>query len=134
MIKEYGVKEHVIFFGPVSEAKKYNLMSRAHLLLHASVKEGWGLVVLEAAYMGTPSVVYNVPGLRDVVKHQKTGIVVANNSPHEMAREAVLLYKDKKRYTEFEKNGRVWAQSLSWKKVVFQSLQLLHSAIQRSSK
>src|SRR5258706_3502435 len=65
MMREYGIEDHVIFFGNVSEGRKFSLLSRAHILLHASVKEGWGLVVLEAASVGTPAVVYNVHGLRD---------------------------------------------------------------------
>ena len=57
MAEEYGVRNHVTFFGNLSEKEKYERMRRAHLLLHASVKEGWGLVVLEAAASGTPAVV-----------------------------------------------------------------------------
>ena len=45
-------------------------------LLVASVREGWGLVVTEAAACGTPSIVYDVPGLRDAVRHEVTGLVV----------------------------------------------------------
>ena len=103
MIAEYGVEGNVVFFGKVSEQKKYALMAKAHILLHASVKEGWGLVVLEAASVGTPSVVYDVPGLRDVVKNRKTGIVVRNNSPQEMVKEALRLMGDKKQYQKFQK-------------------------------
>lgn len=134
MIKEYGADNHVLFFGSVSEKEKYDLMSRAHILLHASVKEGWGLVVLEAAYAGTPAVVYNVPGLKDVVKNGRTGIVIENNSPHEMAKQAILLYNDKKKYSLFQKNGRAWVQSLSWNKAISQSLDLLQRAISGNGK
>jgi glycosyltransferase involved in cell wall biosynthesis len=131
MIADYGVTPNVTFYGAVSEAKKYELMARAHLLLHASVKEGWGLVVLEAAFVGTPAVVYNVSGLKDVVKHQKTGIVVTNNSPQEMARQTILLYNDNKEYAIFQKNGRAWVQSLSWNRVIPQSLDILQRAIRK---
>lgn len=129
MIDEYGVTGNITMFGEVTEKKKYELMSRAHLLLHASVKEGWGLVVLEAAYVGTPSVVYNVNGLKDVVKSGKTGIVLPDNSPREMAREAVRLYRDKRRYWEFQKNGKAWAAGLTWRDAVRSSLRVLKRAI-----
>ena len=42
-------------------------MSRAHVLAVTSVREGWGLVVSEAAALGTPTVAYRVPGLRESV-------------------------------------------------------------------
>lgn len=55
----------VIFHGRVDEATKRDLLARAHLLVVTSVREGWGLVVDEAAAMGTPTVAYDVAGLRD---------------------------------------------------------------------
>jgi glycosyltransferase involved in cell wall biosynthesis len=128
MIEEYGVVQSAVFWGNVTETKKMDLMSRASILLHASVKEGWGLVVLEAASVGTPAVVYNVPGLRDVVKHNKTGIVLSDNSPHEMAREALRLFMDNKKYLDFQHNGKDWVKSLQWEKVTSLSLEVLSNA------
>jgi glycosyltransferase involved in cell wall biosynthesis len=57
----------VVFHGRVSADEKLDLMGRAHVLVVTSVREGWGLVVDEAAAMGTPSIGYDVPGLRDSV-------------------------------------------------------------------
>lgn len=128
MAKDYGIAEHVEFKGSVSEREKYTLMSKAHILLHASVKEGWGLVVLEAASVGTPAVVYHVAGLRDVVHHDKTGVVVSTNSPRDMAREAMKLYTDKKRYGRYQQEGKRWVLGLKWSEVTKQSLRVLQSA------
>ena len=126
-ISTYAISSKVKFFGRVSEKEKFELLKKAHLLLHASVKEGWGLVVIEAAASGTPSIVYDVGGLRDSVKNGKTGIVLKENSCKEMAREAVALYKDKKRYQILQKNGLSWAKSLNWKDATKQSLKLINS-------
>ncbi len=59
--------EGVEFLGRVSDAEKRNRLSRVHALLVTSVREGWGLVVTEAAMVGTPSVGYSVPGLCDSI-------------------------------------------------------------------
>lgn len=129
MIAEYGVEKNVLFFGEVTEKRKYELMARAHLLLHASVKEGWGLVVLEAASAGTPSVVYNVHGLKDVVVDGVTGIVLKNNSPIEMADVSLALLRDKKRYRKYQENGRRRAQGIKWEDAARQSLELINRAV-----
>ncbi len=55
----------VEFVGRADHATKLALMARAHALVVTSVREGWGLVVSEAAAVGTPAAVYDVPGLRD---------------------------------------------------------------------
>jgi len=127
MMKTYSIGPKVMFFGRVSEEKKFELLKKAHILLHASVKEGWGLVVIEAASQATPSVVYDVAGLRDSVKNDKTGVVLEENNCKEMAKEAVALFKDKKRYLAFQKNGLAWAKSLTWENATKQSLKLINS-------
>lgn len=125
MTKAYDIEKSVTFWGGVSQEKKVELLRRAHIILHASVKEGWGLVIIEAASQGTPAVVYNVSGLRDSVKNNKTGIVLDENSPRAMATHSLLLMHDKKKYHTFQKNCLEWARSLTWEKVTQESLSLV---------
>jgi glycosyltransferase involved in cell wall biosynthesis len=131
MITEYGAIGNVKFWGKVSEDKKYELMSQAQVLLHASVKEGWGLVVLEAAAFGTPSIVYNVPGLKDIVVNDETGIIISDNSPQKMAAESIKLVNDKKRYAKFQENCKKRVNDFTWEKSANQSLNILKKAIQQ---
>ncbi|MCL4545073.1 MAG: glycosyltransferase family 4 protein, partial [Chloroflexi bacterium] len=58
-----GVKESVSFRGRVAEETKHQLLGSAHVLIHPSAREGWGLNVIEANAQGTIAVGYNVPGL-----------------------------------------------------------------------
>jgi glycosyltransferase involved in cell wall biosynthesis len=127
MINIYSLSNKVKFWGRVSEENKFKLLGKAHLLLHASVKEGWGLVVIEAASQGTPSVVYNVSGLKDSVKNNKTGIVLERNVPEEMAKEALKLFEEKERYRTYQINGLAWSKSLTWEKAAKESLNLINN-------
>jgi glycosyltransferase involved in cell wall biosynthesis len=68
-----GVSDVVTFHGRVSDERKWELLSRAWLTVAPSVAEGWGLTVVEANAVGTPAVVYDVPGLRDAVRPGLTG-------------------------------------------------------------
>jgi len=131
MMRTYSINPKVKFFGRVDENKKFELLKRAHILLHASVKEGWGLVVIEAASQATPSVVYNVGGLRDSVKNGKTGIVLKENNCKELAREAVGLFKNKKKYQVLQKNALLWAKSLTWENAIQKSLALLEDIVHK---
>lgn len=60
-------RDGVTVFGRVDDATRFRLMSVAHLLLVTSVREGRGLVVDEAAAVGTRSIGYDVAGLRDSI-------------------------------------------------------------------
>ena len=59
--------DHVVAHGYVSQSEKEQIVARAHVQIVTSVREGWGLVVDEAALLGTPSIGYDVDGLRDSV-------------------------------------------------------------------
>ena len=51
--------------------EKHRLLGSAWLLVHPALIEGWGIVVAEAAVRGTPTVGFDVPGLRDSVVHDR---------------------------------------------------------------
>jgi len=108
--------EGVRFFGKVDNKMKYELMSKSHLILVPSVKEGWGLVITEANAMGTPAVAYNVSGLRDSVQHNKTGILVRDNNPDEMAEAAISLLQSPHFLNDLGKNALYHSRNFDWGK------------------
>ncbi len=123
---DLGIEKNVTFFGFVSEERKYDLLSRASLLINPSIREGWGLVVIEAASVGTPTIGYNVVGLRDSIKDGQTGILCQAN-PVSCA-EAVLSL-DEKKYQKLKQNSLTWSKNFDWKKSVKQSLELIKSVV-----
>jgi glycosyltransferase involved in cell wall biosynthesis len=84
MAVRFGIEHDVEFLGRLDPDAKHRRMAQAHALLVASVREGWGLVVTEAAACGTPAIVYDVPGLRDAVREGVTGLTV-RPTPADMA-------------------------------------------------
>lgn len=129
IVKANGIEKRVTFFGRVSNKTKLELMKKSHLLLHASVREGWGLVVLEAASQGTPTIAYDISGLKDSIKNGITGITLKRNTPEELAKEALLLIRDKIKYKTFQENGISWAKSLRWEDATRASLKMIEEAI-----
>jgi glycosyltransferase involved in cell wall biosynthesis len=57
----------VHLFGRVSGREREELLTRAHVLVATSVREGWGLNVSEASVCGTPTIGYRAPGLVDSI-------------------------------------------------------------------
>lgn len=112
-IKKIKIKD-VTFYGHVTDELKYSLLKRSHLLLTPAVREGWGLVITEANAMGTPAVAYNVPGLRDSVKHGETGLLVTENSPQSLASSAISLLKDQKALRRLSRNALDFSKQFDW--------------------
>lgn len=100
--------------GRVTIDHKIHLMRQAHLILVTSIKEGWGLIVTEAASQGTPAVVYNVDGLRDSVKDKVTGIICQTNSPDSLAHEVVDLLHDQELYDKLQRNAWEWSKEITF--------------------
>jgi glycosyltransferase involved in cell wall biosynthesis len=74
---ELGVDGRVDFLGHVDERTKHAELASAWVALAPSVKEGWGLCVVEAASHGVPTVAYEgAGGLSESIVHGRTGILV----------------------------------------------------------
>lgn len=106
----------VEFTGRVSEEEKHRLLSAAWLLLHPASIEGWGIVVAEAAVRGTPAVGFSVPGLRDSVVHNETGILVRTEGEFASAW-ASLAIDDRRRHL-MGQAARARALQLHWSAAV----------------
>jgi len=111
---ELGVADRLTFWGKVPEAQKRSLLRRAHALLACSVREGWGLMVTEANLVGTPAVVYNVPGLRDSTEHGVTGLVTEQTDPPSLAEAVGRLLGDPTRYARLRQTAWERASRLNW--------------------
>lgn len=64
----------VIFTGFTNNVPRF--YSALDVFTSLSYREGFGLVVIEAAAMGVPGIVTNVPGQRDTIEHMYTGYSV----------------------------------------------------------
>jgi len=129
LVKKFNLVEKVRFFGFVSEDKKFELLARSHLLINPSVREGWGLVVIEANAMKTPAVVYDVPGLCDSTKDGATGLICAENTPEDLAGNVTKLLKDKKLYEKLQDNALIWSKKFTWRKATRESLELIEKIV-----
>jgi glycosyltransferase involved in cell wall biosynthesis len=117
----------VTFFGRVDDQRRQELMSRAHLLLVPGVREGWGLVVLEANAVGTPAVGYRIPGLVDSIRHGETGILV-DPDPTALARSAVELLRSPARLEALSRGAIAWAERFDWDRTARDVLDILEKA------
>jgi glycosyltransferase involved in cell wall biosynthesis len=109
-----SLPDEATLLGRVSRADLYERMARAHCLLVPSVREGWGLVVIEANSVGTPAVGYDVSGLRDSILPGHTGALAPAGNPEALARSAIELVADAARFAETCREAKSWAERFSW--------------------
>jgi glycosyltransferase involved in cell wall biosynthesis len=77
LAEQLGVSDAVHFAGYVDEPTKHRLLAEAWLHVMPSVKEGWGLAVVESAAHRTPTVAFRAAGgPAESVVHGETGLLV----------------------------------------------------------
>jgi glycosyltransferase involved in cell wall biosynthesis len=113
LVARLGIQSAVRFAGRVTERVKNQVMRDADILIACSVREGWGLTVTEAARMGTPSVAYDVPGLRDSITDGRTGLLTAP-SPEALAEAVHGLLHDTGGFERLRRAAWREASRLSW--------------------
>lgn len=115
-IRRLGLSKFVKFFGFVDEVKKFRLLSRAHIFIFPSIHEGWGLVIVEAGVVGTPTAVYNVAGARNVVRNGRQGIMVEKNRPDLLARSIIKVLENGKLYKDLLYRIKPFEKNIGWDK------------------
>lgn len=126
---QLGLANKIRFFGFVSSKKKFELLGKAHILINPSAKEGWGLVNIEANYMGLPVVSYNSAGLVDSVRNNTSGIIIKNNTPENLAKEVFKLTRNKKLLKSLQSGAFKWSKNFSWDYSTKKSLSLINKLL-----
>jgi len=76
-VDELGLQDVVTLHGRVDEQTKADLLARSWVQALPSIKEGWGLTVVEAGSHGTPSVAFRAAGgLAESIAHEDSGLLV----------------------------------------------------------
>jgi glycosyltransferase involved in cell wall biosynthesis len=119
----------VRFFGRVSEGVKLRLLRRGWVLVHPSVREGWGLNVVEAAGFGVPTVAYDVAGLRDSVHDGVTGLLVEDGNVDGLGEALVRVLEDEGLRLRLSKNALGYARGFSWDRSAEEFLKVLKHVV-----
>ncbi|MFZ2644341.1 MAG: glycosyltransferase [Verrucomicrobiia bacterium] len=87
-----GLASRVAFLNTVSDVRP--VLSRASMFVLPALWEGLGLAVLEAMAMGRPVIVTDVDGLREIVTHERSGLVVQSGNVTALAEAIARLLRD----------------------------------------
>lgn len=111
------VSKNNFFLEKSAKDVKVQQMQKAWCLLLPSVKEGWGMVVTEAAACATPAIVTDVTGLRESVINGKTGIIISKKAGVDELSDAMTrLCSDNRLRQNLSKNATKFAKDFTWEK------------------
>ena len=112
-VKKINANE-VIFLGKISREDLIKNYQECSFFISASKWEGFGLIFMEAAACGKPSIGYNTSAIPEIIKDGETGFIVNNyNEFKEKARE---LIKNKILRKKMGRRALKFSKGFSWDK------------------
>jgi len=105
LAEKYGVRDRVVLTGPVPSGKSggfqappfpdlVNLMRAADLFVSVSYVESFNMSALEALACGTPVLVSQNQGIRDVIREGETGFVWRGQTAESLAEQLTGLSRE----------------------------------------
>ncbi|MDO9161748.1 MAG: glycosyltransferase family 4 protein [Methylococcaceae bacterium] len=108
------------------------VFAQAHIVCLPSYREGLPKVLIEAAACGRPIVATDVPGCREIVRHNENGLLIPAKDPQALAVALNRLLNDAELRESMGKRGRAMVEAeFSTEYVVEQTLQLYKELLER---
>ena len=131
-----GIKDKVIFAGNVSDEDlpRYYRMADIHMFPSTRRAEAFGIVALEAAASGIPTIASNLPGVREVVLDGDTGLLVEPENTEELKNAIHLLLENEELRKQLGASARSNAElKFSWEPLISSLEKTYKSVIDQQS-
>jgi glycosyltransferase involved in cell wall biosynthesis len=119
--------EGVKFFESSSNEQRRELIRQSWVLVNPSVREGFGLNVIEANALGVPCVAYDVPGLRDSIIDRNTGLLACPGDIADLAGKTAAILKDQGLRASLSQHALDFSRTFSWDETARQFMEILES-------
>jgi len=123
--RKLGLGDVVRFTGFVDADTKVRLLQEVWFAVNTSSKEGWGLTVIEANACGTTVLASDVPGLRDAVRDDETGLLYTFGDVGELEVKMRRLLEDQALRQRLGDEAYRWASTFDWDNAARDTLTLL---------
>jgi glycosyltransferase involved in cell wall biosynthesis len=107
-----GAQSWIRLAGRVSDEELLSLYRKAWLVASASIAEGWGMTLTEAAGCGTPSVATDIAGHRDSVAPNLSGLLA--RTPREFTEQIASVLTDAELREQLSAGALRHAAALTW--------------------
>jgi glycosyltransferase involved in cell wall biosynthesis len=124
---DLGISEAVQFRGRVDDEALVSAYRRATVVASASVSEGWGMTLTEAAACGTPAVASDIDGHRDSVQHGTSGLLAADRAG--IAAALVEVASNPARRAELAAGATRMATRFDWDRTATEAFRVLASTV-----
>jgi glycosyltransferase involved in cell wall biosynthesis len=112
LVQSLGADEWIRLPGRVTDDELLDLYRRSWVVTSASIAEGWGMTLTEAAACGTPAVATRIAGHQDSVVHDETGLLAGSSA--EFVDQLVAILSDHDLRERLTEGARKHAATFTW--------------------
>ena len=125
-----GIQDKVYFTGYMAGNDVQKMYKVSDVAVFPSTYEPFGIVALEAMLGGTPTVVSDIGGLNEIVKHGETGLKSYAGNANSIADSVTQLLYDYDLSEKITKNAKLEVvQNFNWTKIAEDTRKLYEKAI-----
>ncbi|MCH7332370.1 glycosyltransferase family 4 protein [Acinetobacter modestus] len=99
--KKHGIENHIIFTGNISDDKilsSFYYLADIHIFPVKNISEdpeGFGMVAIEAATHGTPTVAFSTGGIIDAIENGKSGFLIEDENYEKLITNIIRILENK---------------------------------------
>lgn len=79
-----------------------------------SIREGWGIPITEAGCVGTPSIAFDSPGIREAVNYGNAGYLCTENTTDGLAAQMRKVISEKALYESMRESAYQYSSQFRW--------------------
>lgn len=133
LIKRLELEKRAFLMGRISNEQLKIFYNAADLLIMPNIKikgdrEGFGVVILEAASCGLSTIASDVDGIKDSLKNGQNGFLVKSKDSESFLAKINKLLSSPQLKSRLGKKAKKYVENYNWEKIAFLYLETMKSA------
>ncbi|AIE61416.1 glycosyl transferase, group 1, putative [Bacillus methanolicus MGA3] len=125
------VQEGVRITGSVDNQTLFHLYHVADCFVQPSIKEGWGLAILEAMAAGVPVIASDIPVFKEYLVDSYNALLANPEDDQAIARQMIRAVREKDLADTLILNGKATASKYTWQMAASEHMKLYRRMINR---
>jgi glycogen(starch) synthase len=125
-----NLDSHITFVGYITDEQRNALIVGSRMAVIPSLYEPFGIVALETMILGKPTIVSNTGGMKGIVKHLHTGLLMVPGNAQSLLEQINFLIEHPLKAEEIGEKGRGIVKSLyGWKRIASETSRVMEDTL-----
>ncbi|MFH1820676.1 MAG: glycosyltransferase family 4 protein [Candidatus Nealsonbacteria bacterium] len=117
LVEELGLKEKIKFLGQIANEKIPAYLMEADCFCLPSLREGFGIAILEAQAAGIPVIATRTGGILDLIKDGETGFLVDPKNTKQIKEAVFKIQSDQELAQNLTRNAKEKLVNYNWSNI-----------------